>query len=306
MLNCDMMLEIKNHYFEIQRKGIKIMKNEQGSLKIYFGKTTKSEEGRIVKMLKKIHRGKKMTAEFPATEYNKKEFPRVQSLLRFELHKPENVTIFGTLITDFVVTSDKIFCRLHQEAGLKFLQMADDELFCNPMRSKYSNLLFDLLKTEDFNKNMTGILREELCGNFNLNTQQKVSQFLMKLPQYIDELNQSGRLENIVTFSIDKEKGRRGHAPMKAIIFYFTTRKTVNKNAVKSPESDEKEISHSEIPTYTKKDETTLLCPFCGGKIVQCISSKGKKYECCEHSKYNIHVPNSERGNCNKYYKNLE
>ncbi len=282
------------------------MENEKRNINIYFGKTTRKEEHRIVKILRKIHQGQKTIAEFPATEYNKKDFPRVQSLLRFELKKSENDTVFGTLITDFIVSSDKILIRLHPEAGQEFLKLSEDDLFFNPMRSKYSVLLFELLKSEDFNKNMTGILREEICDYFKLDTQQKISQFLMKLPLYIDELNQSGRLENLVTFTIDKEKGRRGHSPMKAIIFYFNKRKKADERPLKSPQSDDKDVMRTETPAakqYTREDEGVLLCPTCGGRIVHCVAKSGKIYECCEHSKYNINVPVTERGQCKGYYK---
>ena len=49
------------------------------------------------------------------------------------------------------------------------------------------------------------------------------------------------------------------------------------------------------------------MCPTCHGKIVTCIRQDGRKFECCERSRYNINiVDRASRGDCKGWYQELD
>ena len=49
------------------------------------------------------------------------------------------------------------------------------------------------------------------------------------------------------------------------------------------------------------------MCPTCHGKIVTCIRQDGRKFECCERSRYNINIADrASRGDCKGWYQELD
>ena len=60
-------------------------------------------------------------------------------------------------------------------------------------------------------------------------------------------------------------------------------------------------------PAPTQPKPEKRMCPTCHGKIVTCIRQDGRKFECCERSRYNINiVDRASRGDCKGWYQELD
>ena len=60
-------------------------------------------------------------------------------------------------------------------------------------------------------------------------------------------------------------------------------------------------------PAPAKPKEEKRMCPTCHGKIVTCIRKDGRKFECCERSRYNINIADrASRGDCKGWYQELD
>jgi hypothetical protein len=60
-------------------------------------------------------------------------------------------------------------------------------------------------------------------------------------------------------------------------------------------------------PTPAAPKTGKRMCPTCHGKIVTCIRQDGRKFECCERSRYNINIADrASRGDCKGWYQELD
>ena len=60
-------------------------------------------------------------------------------------------------------------------------------------------------------------------------------------------------------------------------------------------------------PAQQPKKPEKRMCPTCHGKIVTCIRQDGRKFECCERSRYNINIADrASRGDCKGWYQELD
>ncbi len=295
------------------------MKNEN-QLTFSFGTTDKKKIKRYLEFLRKIHAmGKQVfTMDLSKNTVAKiKTCDELQKNVRF-IARENGRAIIGAFFYSVVLPDDKAYARFfinNDVADLFFSLPAKDFLY-HPIRSKYAKLIYDKIDKKQDAGGFITVPREEIIRDWKINTNAKMSQFILRLPLYVNEINGSGLLDGELHFSIARASEKK-QSRMLAVLFQAENKgkgevlsQSENKNESKrppeSPQSDDKEAVNTEIPAakqYTREDEGALLCPVCGGKVVHCVAKNGKTYECCEHSKYNINVPIPERGQCNGYYK---
>ena len=72
-------------------------------------------------------------------------------------------------------------------------------------------------------------------------------------------------------------------------------------------EVDLPKIEDMPMPAPVQPKEEKRMCPTCHGKIVTCIRQDGRKFECCERSRYNINIADrASRGDCKGWYQELD
>lgn len=166
------------------------------------------------------------------------------------------------------------------------------------LRHKHSKTLFRL-----FLMGFTGKLEltpAEIKEHFAIKTYSSYKQFIAHLPEYLDELRQSGQFESVSEFEL--ERGRTRGAPIKAFVFHYKISPTAvleaaGQQKLALPVTDQVKIGHEEevmgplgLPTLkrvTKTVERERKCPKCGkSTVIRCTNQKGKPYLCCAGGKY--------------------
>ena len=293
------------------------MKNEN-KLVFSFGTMDKKKLKTYFDFLRKIHSARKQIVDVDLSKNaiaKMKFYEELQKNIHF-ISNDKKQTIFGSFFSSFASVDDTLDAKLfiNNEVADLFFDLPEKDFLYRPLRSKYAKLICNKLSKSNGADDIITVSRNEIIYDWGIDTDAKMSQFILRLPLYVDEINSSGILDGELNFSIARASEKK-QSRIVAVLFHIdraekveTTMEYKNKRPLKSPQSDEMAAAHTETPTakqYTKEDEGTLLCPKCGGKIVHCTTKSGKAYECCEHSLYNINTPASERGKCKGYYKEL-
>ena len=293
------------------------MRNEN-KLVFSFGTKNRKKLKIYFDFLRKIHSaGKQIIAvDLPKNPDAKiKFYEELQKNIHF-ISIDKKKTVFGSFFSSLILAGDAHAAKLfiNNEVADLFFCLPEKDFLYRPLRSKYAKLIYDKLSKSNGTANIITVPRSEIIYDWDIDTDAKMSQFVLRLPLYVDEINSSGFLDGNINFSIARASEKK-QSRIVAVLFRIdhaekveVTTEYKNKRPPKSPQSDETAAAHTETPTakqYTKENEGALLCPKCSGKIVHCTTKSGKSYECCEHSLYNINTPASERGDCKGYYKEL-
>ena len=292
-----------------------IMENKN-KLAFSFGTKDKKKIKTYIDFLKKVHTAGKLIVEVDLSKNTIAKinfYDELQKNIRF-LAKGDHKRIIGSFFGSFVSADDKLSAQLfiNNDVADLFFNLPEKDFLFQPLRSKYAKLIYNKLgKNNEINEIIT-VSRDEIIYDWGIDTDAKMSQFILRLPLYIDEINGSGLLDGELSYSIARASEKK-QSRMIAVLLRIKkdekdgkAAKNKNKSHLKSPQSDDKAVGYIETPApkqYTKEDEGTLLCPRCGGKVVRCEAKNGKVYECCERSPYNVNIPVPERGQCKGYYK---
>lgn len=291
------------------------MKNEN-KLVFSFGTKNRKKLKIYFDFLRKIHSAGKQIIDVDLsknTVAKMKFYEELQKNIHFIANNKKK-TVFGSFFSNFISADDALDAKLfiNSEVSDLFFDLPEKSFLYRSLRSKYAKLIYNKLGKNNGTDKIITVSRSEIICDWGIDTDAKMSQFILRLPLYVDEINGSGLLDGELNFSIARASEKK-QSRIVAVLFRIdhaekveATTEYKNKRPPKSPQSDETAAAHTETPTakqYTKEDEGALLCPKCGGKIVHCTTKSGKTYECCEHSLYNINTPASERGKCKGYYK---
>lgn len=295
------------------------MKNEN-KLAFSFGTMDKKKLKTYFDFLKKVHSVGKQIVDVDLSKNTiakTKFYEELQKNIHF-IANDKKKTVFGSFFSSFVSADDALDAKLfiNNEVADLFFALSERDFLFRPLRSKYAKLIYNKLDKNNGTKKITTVSRDEIIYDWGINTDAKMSQFILRLPTYVDEINDSGLLDGELKFSIARASEKK-QSRIVAVLFHMEKdgkgengekeKEGENKRPLESPQSDGNAAGHIETPAvkqYTKEDEGALLCPRCDGKIVHCKTKTGKEYECCEHSRYNINISTSERGDCG-YYKEL-
>ena len=160
-------------------------------------------------------------------------------------------TIFGNLFQSFSIEPNDYRICLEKFGAEKFFKFKLLECSDWKLTSKYSKKIVVLLKIAIQNKtDIYPISRDKLVSDFKLSNPSKFSQFMSRLPGYIEEVNRAGGLGYEVTYDVTYDKGKRGHPTIKAIILYLENKENFEENMGKRDDSE----TVSELPKIRDED----------------------------------------------------
>ena len=219
------------------------MKNKN-KLVFSFGTMDKKKLKTYFDFLKNVHSAGKRIVDVDLSKNTiakMKFYEELQKNIHF-IANDKKKTVFGSFFSSFISADDALDAKLfiNSEVADLFFDLPEKDFLYRPLRSKYAKLIYNKLGKNNGTDKIITVSRSEIIYDWGIDTDAKMSQFILRLPLYVDEINGSGLLDGKLNFSIARASEKK-QSRMVAVLFQVSqkeeTVKSVNKSAVKAPET---------------------------------------------------------------------
>ena len=252
----DIILHIKNKICEFIEESDKMKNDEENKILGFVLDTenvNKKLKNKVLLLLCEIWKQKKTEIRISRNFLGNGRANVVMEAMRNVQYSYQNSKkiIFGNLFQSFSIEQNDYRICLEKFGAEKFFKFKLLECSDWKLTSKYSKKIVVLLKIAIQHKSdIYPISRDRLVSDFGLSNPSKFSQFMARLPGYIEEVNRAGGLGYEVTYDVTYEKGKRGHPTIKAIILYLEEKENFDEDMNREINSE----STSESPEIHDED----------------------------------------------------